>query len=377
MADTNLERLAALVKQEREVLLANWRSKVRELPSASKLDIPTLNDHIPRLLDDLSVALRANPDLTIAELLAEGGSPAHGLQRAHERYDIEEVVAEYNILRGCVHDLADTNGVVLQGRPFHVINLIFDHAIGLAVQTYATERALEMQRRREEYLAFVAHDLRTPLSAISLAGRVLEISFSGRETTIQVAQMLRALRRNADYLETLVRNVLEENVNVQAETGIKVERREVDLWPLVEALIHDLHPVAGTASTTLVNNVPEDLKVFADAGLLKRVFQNLIANAIQYTPRGEVTIGARPMDAGGTVECWVIDNGAGIPANLLDKVFDKGLTDPQKEDGTGLGLAIVKTFIEAHGGNVTVESKEGVGSTFHFSLPGKKSPPAE
>src|ERR1700684_3133506 len=125
MADGNLERLAALIKQEREVLLANWRSKVRELPSASKLDIPTLNDHIPRLLDDLSVALRANPDLTIAELLAEGGSPAHGLQRAHERYDIEEVVAEYNILRGCVHDLADANGVILQGRPFHVINLIF------------------------------------------------------------------------------------------------------------------------------------------------------------------------------------------------------------------------------------------------------------
>ncbi len=189
--------------------------------------------------------------------------------------------------------------------------------------------------------------------------------------------MLRALRRNADYLETLVRNVLQENANVQAETGIKVERREIDLWPLVEALIHDLHPVAGTASTTLVNNVPEDLKVFADASLLKRVLQNLIANAIHYTPRGEVTIGARPKGAGGTVECWVIDNGAGIPATLLDKVFDKGLTGPQKGDGTGLGLAIVKTFIEAHGGKVTVESKQGVGSTFHFSLPGKKSPPAE
>ncbi len=190
MADTNLERLAALVKQEREVLLASWRSKVRDLPSARTLDIPTLNDHIPRLLDDLSVALRANPDLTIAELLADGGSPAHGLQRAHEHYDIEEVVAEYNILRGCIHDLADANGVILQGRPFHVINLIFDHAIGLAVQTYATERALEMQRRREEYLAFVAHDLRTPLSAISLAGRVLEISFSGRETTIPLLAWL-------------------------------------------------------------------------------------------------------------------------------------------------------------------------------------------
>ncbi len=89
--------------------------------------------------------------------------------------DIEEVVAEYNILRGCIHDLADENGLTLQGKPFYIINLVFDHAIGVALETYATQRALDVQRRREEYLAFVAHDLRTPLNAISLAGRVLHL----------------------------------------------------------------------------------------------------------------------------------------------------------------------------------------------------------
>jgi two-component system phosphate regulon sensor histidine kinase PhoR len=101
------------------------------------------------------------------------------------------------------------------------------------------------------------------------------------------------------------------------------------------------------------------------------VFQNLIANAIHYTPRGEVTIGARADDAENIVECWVTDNGAGIPADLLEKIFDKGQTDPQNPGGAGLGLAIVKTFAEAQGGKVSVESKEGAGSTFRFSLPGK------
>jgi signal transduction histidine kinase len=71
----------------------------------------------------------------------------------------------------------------------------------------------------------------------------------------------------------------------------------------------------------------------------------------------------------GTLECWVRDNGEGIPRERLDKVFDKSETDPGKEGGWGLGLAIVKAFVEAHDGAVSVESKEGVGSTFHFTLP--------
>ena len=364
-----LDQLAALVKQEREALLSRWRQQVRELPSARLLDIPTLNDHIPDLLDELATALKSKTDQTIPESLSEGSPPAHGLQRLQEAFDIEEVVAEYNILRGCIHDLADENGLNLQGKPFHIFNGVLDHAIGLALQTYSTQRALEVQRRREEYLAFVAHDLRTPLNAISMAGKALEMTHSGQgpETT----QMLKALRRSVQHLEGLVAKVLEENTNLQTEAGIKLERRELDLWPLVEALIHDLHPVSGTASTQLINTVPDDLVVYADASLLRRIFQNLIANAIKYTPRGEIRIEARALDEEGAVECRVTDNGAGITEALLERVFDKGETDPENAGGSGLGLAIVKTFTEAHGGKVIVESKEGAGSTFRFSLPTK------
>ena len=371
MAINDLDKLAALIKQERQILLSRWRQQVRQLPSARHLDIPTLNDHVPRLLDELATALQSQSDQTIAEALLETSPPAHGLQRLENAFDIEEVVAEYNILRGCIHDLADDNGLNLQGRSFHIINRVLDHAIGLALQTYATQRALEVQRRREEYLAFVAHDLRTPLNAISLAGRVLELTLLQRGVSAETAQMLKALRRNVQYLAGLVDKVVEENTNLQTEVGIKLERRAFDLWPLVEALIHDLHPVAGTASTQMVNEVPDDLVVYADAGLLRRVFQNLIANAIKYTPRGKIIIAARDLGAQGAVECWISDNGAGITETLLEKVFDKGETDPQIEGGTGLGLAIVKTFIEAHGGQVTVESKEGVGSTFRFTLASK------
>jgi signal transduction histidine kinase len=367
----DLDKLAQLIKQERENLLTEWRLQVRQLDSARHLDIPTLNDHIPALIDELAMAFRTQSDESITDALNIGTPPDHGVQRFKDAFDIEEVVAEYNILRGCVHDLADKNGLSLQGKSFHIINRVLDGAIGLAVQSYATHQALEVQRRREEYLAFVAHDLRTPLNAISLAARVLELAQPAKSGSVDTVQMVKSLRRNVQQLESLVCKVLEENSNLQTEVGVKLERRHLDLWPLVEALVHDLHPVAGTSSTLLFNKVPDDLVVYADASLLKRVFQNLIANAIKYTPRGEVTIGARNVSEECLVECWVSDNGAGIPEDLIEKVFDKGETGPDSAGGTGLGLAIVKTFTEAHGGKVSVESKEGAGSTFRFTLPGR------
>lgn len=355
------------------MLMSRWRRLLKELPSAKHLDTPTLNDHIPALLDELAGALHARADQSVPETGIT--PPAHGLQRWQDGFEIEEVVTEYNILRGCIHDLADQHGLELQGEPFHIINYVLDEAIGMAVRAYTTQQALDLQHRREEYLAFVAHDLRTPLNAISLAARVLELTHADQANSAKTARMFNTLRRNVQNLSSLVGQVLEENTSMQTESGVKLERRELDLWPLVEALVHDLHPVAGTGSTRLINDVPDDLVIYADANLLRRMFQNLIANAIKYTPRGEVVISAHEVSAEGAVECWVSDNGAGIPPDLLDKIFDKFEGDPDNAASMGLGLAIFKTFVEAHDGTVSVESKPGVGSTFRFTLPARRSKP--
>jgi two-component system phosphate regulon sensor histidine kinase PhoR len=165
--------------------------------------------------------------------------------------------------------------------------------------------------------------------------------------------------------------VIEESANLKTEVGIKLERRHTDLWPLVEGLIHDLEPVAGTASTRLINRVPDELVVYADASLLKRIVQNLIANAIKHTPHGDIVIAARELADNAGVECTVSDNGTGIAAEFLGRIFEKGETDSADNTGIGLGLAIVKTFVEAHGGAIGVESEPGKGSTFRFSLPAK------
>lgn len=376
MTLSTLQTLADLVRHDGNALLLAWRMQVRQLPSASHLDTPTLNDHIPDLLEELASALEASPERTIPEALAEASPTAHGLQRLQDAFDIEEVVAEYNILRGCIHDMATEHRVNLQGRPFHVINRIFDNAIGQAVQTFATQQALEVRQRREEYLSFVAHDLRTPLFAISLTGRSLERSLSGQTLGDDTQRILKSLRRNVQQLQDLIGKVLEENTNLLADSGVKVELRWFDLWPLVEALLDDLDTVAAAAHTKVLNQVPDDLVMFADARLLRRVFQNLIGNAIRFSPGGEVIVGAQATVGQGIVECWVSDNGQGIAAELIDKVFDKGESGGEDGTGSGLGpgLAIVKTFIEAHDGRVTVESVMGQGSKFHFTIPVQATP---
>ncbi len=147
------------------------------------------------------------------------------------------------------------------------------------------------------------------------------------------------------------------------------DRLEVKLKPLVEMLISDLSPLAAASNLSLINQVPEELTAFADANMLTLIFQNLISNAIDYTPNGEVVVGAQQNKDTAAIECWVSDNGAGIPADRLEKVFDKLETDPDKKGGMGLGLAIVKQFVEAHGGQVAVDSELGQGATIRFTLP--------
>jgi signal transduction histidine kinase len=373
---SDFARLADLLHLERHSLLLEWRLQVKQLPSARHLDTPTLNDHIPTLIGEIVDELRAGSDETIADAVCES-SPAHGLQRAEDGFDIVEVVAEYNILRGCISALAERHGIGLRGRAFNILNRVLDCAIAAAVQTFATQRAMEVQHRREEHLAFVAHDLRTPLNAITLAALFLQRKLPEGGNDDASARMLKTLIRNTSRLGNLVTEVLKESANLETEVGVKLERRYLDLWPLVEGLIHELHPIAGTNSTRLINAVPDDLVVYADASMLTRVFQNLIANAITYTQRGEIVIGAGPIGSGQEgVECWIIDDGAGIPEDKLAAVFDKFETDNRGEHAVGLGFAIVKTFVEAHGGKVMVESEEGKGSRFHFTLPESPRAPA-
>jgi signal transduction histidine kinase len=327
--------LAVLIENRRQELLSYWLNKITLLPGARELNRSQVRDHVPELLNELAETLRSG---STAPQLASN-TIEHGVQRWKVGFDITEVVAEYHILRDCVERVAQKKGISLITDEGRAVGRIFDQAIANAAKAYASLMTLEIRKRREEHLSFVVHDLRAPLQAIALALTMLERSLPQQAINEDGTSALSTLKRNITRLEILMKTVLQDEANLQFESPVKIERREFDLWPLIESIVQDMHPIATDSRTTLRNLVPHDITIFADARPLGQAFQNLISNAIKFTPSGTIIIGAKLRDSHKSVVCWVQDTGTGIETERLTKIFDNSETDQQPHKrGSGLGF---------------------------------------
>jgi len=369
----NRIKLAELVRQQRYELMTLWRNKVQQVPAARNLDTPAACSHIARLLDDMAAALMEGKNKSLLTVPVGGSTEVHGVQRFHEGFNLIEVVADYNALREAILEFAEANRLTATGRVRAIMDRVLDKAIGVAVQTYSEQRALEIERQREEHLSFIVHDLKTPLSAVATATLILQNEISKEHKTERIPRMLEIVQRNTERLNALITRVIREQKQLQRSADSvfagRVTKRQVDLWPLIEELLHDLQTLTEPKGIRTSNEVPHSCSVFADPVLIVRVFQNLLSNAIEYTSHGEITIGAAVSNADRVIRCRVRDTGRGIPEDRIGKVFDKLETDREDRGGLGLGLAIVKQVVEAHGGQISVTSKPGEGSTFEFTLP--------
>jgi len=364
-----VEHLAEVFGGCQEEIISEWRSHANELLRELKLDKPTITDHLPDLIAEITRDLSSAGVLPVEH--AAGSPPVHGVQRFHDGLDVGEVVAEYNLLRTAFITVADRHGLFLVGEAARIINYRIDEAVRLAVTSFAAQQALIRKEQEDEHLAFIAHDLRTPLNAVSLLTEALKEEL-GEANSPATNEIFAALHRNLERVETLIQKALKAKAQPSGTGGsFQPERRTFELWPLVQRLVLDLKAVSSKHDIEVVNEIPHRLTVFADAGLISQVFQNLLGNAFKYAARGRIVVSAR--EEAGTVKCVVQDNGAGIPLEMLSSVFHKLATDPEKE-GSGLGLAIVKQIVETHGGTVSAESVHGSGATFSFTLP--QEPPA-
>lgn len=366
MDNQDLLRLFALIKDQRDELLARWRQQVRQLPVAANLDLPTINDQVPELLDSLADSLKPPNEPRETNAI----SAEHGLLRWQAGFDVTEVVSEYNILRQCLQDAAEHDGITLKGKPLRIINEIFDDAIGKAVKAFETMMTIKLQHRHDEHLAFVLHDLRTPLEALSLAATLLERSLAEDRRNSGIDAALSVLRGNINRLSQRVRHVLSGasglGKSFHPRFGI------FNLRAQVEKVIRDFEPLAASAGTTVRNQIRDQVEVYSDEILLAQIFENLLSNALKFTSQGIIEIGAQ--EKGDVqMECWVKDSGQGISPTQLDKVFERFETGSESEQsGLGLGLAIVKEIVELHKGEIRVQSELGKGSTFTFLLPSKE-----
>ena len=339
-----LRKFGEMLRTHRREIMAAWREKLHDIPAAQRLDAPALADHIDLVLADLAAVLQREDTKPVIKLPIGKGAHIHGVQRLHEGFNLLEVVAEYNLLRETLLEFAGHQSIRVSGQVNVVLNRVIDKAIAVAVHTYGDQKSLQLQKSREEHFSFIVHDLKTPLSAIATAANIVERSLPSTCKDERVSRMIGIVQRNARHLNTLVSKILEEQSRVLRARGnvllSAVETRQVDLWPLVEDLMQSLNPLAETANTTLKNEVPSDCILTADPELVRRVFQNLISNAIDYTTGGQVVVGAAAQPEGG-VQCWVCDNGRGIPEDRLDRIFDRLEADPAKPGSFGMGLPLL------------------------------------
>ena len=366
-------RLAALIVAGAQDLLAEWRGNVRELPIARELSITVLNDHMADLFSLLASELRRESGETLINTdggFAHQGNPViHGLDRLDLGFNLEEVVSEYNALRNSVFELAASNGLNITGSPAHSVNRVIDGAIGIAVRAFSAQQAKEIRARRDQYLAFAVHDLRSPLTAVSLAAGLLADQIQPAPGSDE-KELLDVLGSGVHKLERLIQRVLEEDAAIRAEGEQNVDASWVELSKLLEGLLEELKPLAVRARVELRVEIPAGLTGFVDVARAELIFQNLISNALRYAPGGLICIRAERTSQG--IACSVSDDGAGIEADRLSKIFESGESDSPA--GFGLGLAIVQRLVEAHGGSLKVVSELGKGASFLFDFP---DPPGE
>lgn len=223
---------------------------------------------------------------------------------------------------------------------------------------------------KDDLVATVAHEFRTPLTSLRMA---IHLCLEGVVGSIndKQAELLHAAREDCERLQSFIDDLLD---LARLQAG-KIEMRKVSLplADLVEGAVADQHMLAQqhkvTLRTEVSPHVPDEISV--DPERLGLVFANLIGNAIRYTPfGGTVTVRVRETLARTTVRFEVQDTGPGIPLEYQHQIFQKFFRIPGSSAGAaGLGLSIAKEIVEAHGGEIGVDSSEGLGSTFFFTLP--------
>jgi PAS domain S-box-containing protein len=247
----------------------------------------------------------------------------------------------------------------VDGRPFS-----HDRALANARLYGIAQRA---NRARDEVLGVVSHDLRNPISAIAMCARALEQTAPGDEARRK--DLLVTIRESTEWINRLIQDLLD--VAVIESGKLSLELREQEPSQLALQARHMFEVEAGGHNIRLDANVATNLPlVVADGARIVQALGNLLRNAIKFTPNGG-RIAIAVNDRGGRVEFSVKDSGPGIALENQARLFDRywQSSNGARARGTGLGLSIAKGIVDAHGGEIWVQSTPGDGSTFTFAIP--------
>lgn len=250
------------------------------------------------------------------------------------------------------------------GAPIRALGIHAD----ISQERVARDSLRQAAKRKDEFLATLAHELRNPLAPLRTGLEIINLEPSGREAE-------RARKMMGRQLVTMVR-LIDDLLDVARITQGRLELKKstVSLTDVIDTALEGVKPAIDAAKLTFSVNVPQQpILLSGDSVRLSQVFMNILGNAVKYTPEGgAISLSAHRTNGTATIE--IKDNGLGIPKEMLKAVFDMfgqvNQTLDRSQGGLGIGLAIVKKIVELHGGEVCAESPGvGLGSTFTIHLP--------
>jgi PAS domain S-box-containing protein len=233
------------------------------------------------------------------------------------------------------------------------------------------KKLVQLNADKDRFIAILGHDLRSPFNGLLGLSALLKENIQNFDIE-EIKNYAGHINKTAQSTFNLLENIL---LWARTQQGIiHFKLQKLQFQDIFKNIHEVLNPTAIEKNITIKYSATDHLTVFADANMLKTVLRNLTSNAIKFTNSGG-TINISAVQTPSTITISVSDNGVGISQDMIAKLFELGQVQSTNgtanEKGTGFGLLLCKEFVEKHNGNIWVESAEGKGTTFTFTIPNK------
>ncbi|UGQ47252.1 sensor histidine kinase [Massilia endophytica] len=347
-----------------DAIIGEWSERVRrEVEGMADMAHPILINTMPVFLQNLVEAISPGHPRNLASSNSSIAM-AHGSERARMTdYRPQDIAHEYQLFRDSLFDVSERLGLALDREQRALINGSIDSAVLESISAYSAAQAAF----RTNYIATLAHDLRTPLSVIMSAISMLDADADAA----RIAMLAAAMRKNLDRADQMLREMLD-TAALHSSEYLPIQPGDLELMDLVHDVVRDA-PLHSGGYLIL----GEEARGFWCGQSLRRALENLIRNAVKYGQRDTpITVAVQPRDEQVTLS--VHNMGKPIPPDQIAEhflMFRRG-SQCAKVHGWGLGLAFVKNVAESHGGSINIDSSAENGTTVSLELPRQAIPAA-
>lgn len=358
---TKLSPLSQRMLELRELVFAEWEERVRAtVKNAVPLSHPILINTFPTLYDNIAEALSPEYPRTSAAVASPSVAMEHGGERARlTQYEAPAVICEYQILRSTILDVLKRHQVEISDEAMQIINTAFDTSIREAVTAFT----LAQSAFREQFVATLAHDLRNPLAAASMAAEL--IGLARDRNTINAAA--NRITENLARMDQMIKDLLD-TVMFQRGERLSLHPSNFDIAELVREVAEQAAIVHGPRFEVAAASISG----WWGREAIKRALENLLSNAIKYGAR-DTPIRIFTKEYDGRMLLSVHNQGEPIPPGQVETVFQvfrrAQAAKAGDQQGWGIGLPYVRSVAESHGGSIDVDSSRERGTTFSIDIP--------